>query len=251
MKFKGWERLFLVAGMAAGLSGCDLTKEGAVEKGKEMVASSLKDPDSAKFQNVYMVEDSAIGDRHYGVLCGEVNSRNSFGGFTGFRRFVTNFNYSKQGSLEVSYVTLEEGDQANLHSSGVSYFHEIYWLGKCEPRPTPVKEDPVKADLPVPAPAKPEVNKDAKPVKIVKASPATHARESRWAVQVASMSDAAQAANLQEKIAADGFVSYVSTKDGKSRIFVGPFADRSKAESLIGELRTKQLLKGFVIRVEQ
>lgn len=52
---------------------------------EERVRSAMKDPESVQFRN---------GDIHFAyqgarpVLCGEVNARNSFGGYVGFRRFV-------------------------------------------------------------------------------------------------------------------------------------------------------------------
>lgn len=42
---------------------------------REFVAGVLKDPGSAEFRNQR-------------GLCGEVNSKNSFGGYVGFRRFI-------------------------------------------------------------------------------------------------------------------------------------------------------------------
>lgn len=41
----------------------------------------LKDPDSMQTRNLFVPKDA-------GYLCGEVNSRNSLGGMTGFKRFV-------------------------------------------------------------------------------------------------------------------------------------------------------------------
>jgi hypothetical protein len=240
----------MALGMAMSIAGCDLTKEGAIEKGKEMVASTLKDPDSAKFQGVFMVDENTIGDTHYGVLCGAVNSRNSFGGFTGFRRFVANFHYSKRGQLGISYVTLEEGGKADISSDGASYFHNIYWLGKCEPRPSASAPVVVAAleskESPKSSPIKP---KPLKPATIELAS--APSKLSGWAVQIASMSDATKAGILQRKIARGGFSAYITTKDGRSRVFVGPFSDRLEAESQAEDLRSKQHLNGFVVRVEK
>lgn len=53
---------------------------------KRAVRASLKDPDSAQFKGVYAnyTEEFSV------VACGQVNSRNSFGGHTGFKRFVSN-----------------------------------------------------------------------------------------------------------------------------------------------------------------
>lgn len=42
---------------------------------RDFVSKSLKDPGSAEFRN-------------QSRLCGEVNAKNSFGGYTGFRRFM-------------------------------------------------------------------------------------------------------------------------------------------------------------------
>lgn len=47
--------------------------------GRQLVRAALRDPRSADFRN----------DRERGaVLCGEVNAKNGFGGYTGYRRFV-------------------------------------------------------------------------------------------------------------------------------------------------------------------
>lgn len=42
---------------------------------------ALKDPDSAKLRNVKVPTGAAY-------VCGEVNSRNAFGGMTGYKRFI-------------------------------------------------------------------------------------------------------------------------------------------------------------------
>lgn len=47
------------------------------------IKSVLKDPDSAKFQNLEIVTNSKSQES----VCGEVNARNSFGGYTGFSKF--------------------------------------------------------------------------------------------------------------------------------------------------------------------
>ena len=47
------------------------------------IESQLKDPESAKFKNMRV---SIINPK---VVCGEVNSKNSFGGYTGFQKFVS------------------------------------------------------------------------------------------------------------------------------------------------------------------
>lgn len=58
----------------------------AVIKGS--MQDTLKDADSAKFRSVYLIKaDVEDGSLAYDV-CGEVNAKNSFGGYTGYQKFV-------------------------------------------------------------------------------------------------------------------------------------------------------------------
>lgn len=56
-------------------------------EGKEAVRAGLKDPDSAKFQNFFTSKYEYNGSRL--TTCGEVNAKNSLGGYTGFKRYIT------------------------------------------------------------------------------------------------------------------------------------------------------------------
>lgn len=53
-------------------------------RGQDAVKLKLRDPDSAQFRNVKMG-----GRADLPLVCGEVNSKNGFGGYTGFQRFVS------------------------------------------------------------------------------------------------------------------------------------------------------------------
>lgn len=57
-----------------------------VYEAKKTVAASLKDPDSAQFRDVFFNETAKGGS----VVCGQVNSKNSLGAYTGFQRFISN-----------------------------------------------------------------------------------------------------------------------------------------------------------------
>lgn len=98
--------IIIAAGLAFSLAGCGsadqsneaaATAEAAVTAevprislaqamtiAHEAVASHLKDPDSAEFRNDHL--GSYMGHQ---LVCGEVNSRNSFGGMTGYQRYVS------------------------------------------------------------------------------------------------------------------------------------------------------------------
>jgi hypothetical protein len=50
----------------------------------------LKDPDSAKFRNVYVLEiASKDGKPLCYAVCGQVNAKNSYGGYNGFGWFIS------------------------------------------------------------------------------------------------------------------------------------------------------------------
>lgn len=49
------------------------------------VRAELKDPDAAQFRDVHANYTEEFGV----VACGRVNAKNEFGGYTGFRRFVS------------------------------------------------------------------------------------------------------------------------------------------------------------------
>jgi hypothetical protein len=62
----------------------DVGKQYAwISAGKEAIKKQLKDPESAKWRNVHFYSGGGTP-----VVCGEVNARNAFGGYTGFERFV-------------------------------------------------------------------------------------------------------------------------------------------------------------------
>ncbi|BBT40916.1 hypothetical protein [Pseudomonas putida] len=125
------KRMITLGVVIAAIAGCELSEQGAISKGQEMVASTLKDPGSAMFSSVRMVETQTAGDLHNGYLCGQVNSKNSFGGYTGPKRFVANFQYTNGGRVEVSNVQLEEGLNAREASEGETIFERFDWSKKC------------------------------------------------------------------------------------------------------------------------
>lgn len=122
-----------VALLSALVAGCEVTEDMAVSKASDMVASQLKDPSSAKFSELSFIKGEVVGETQYGYLCGKVNSRNSFGGFTGDIRFAVSMKYSKSGDITISYLELEEGKNAKAMSEGRSYFEHFYWNKRCYP----------------------------------------------------------------------------------------------------------------------
>lgn len=53
------------------------------QSGMTAVRSALKDPASAQFKDIRIADVT-------GSVCGQVNAKNSYGGYTGFKLFATN-----------------------------------------------------------------------------------------------------------------------------------------------------------------
>ena len=64
--------------------------------------AKLKDSKAAEFRNVFFHR----GADGIPMTCGEVNSKNSFGGYTGFQKFVSG------GSVDVTFLEEEVADFA-------------------------------------------------------------------------------------------------------------------------------------------
>lgn len=72
------------------LVGCEKipnTAQHEIATAKRMVADQLRDPESAKFRNVYRYVVDDEGKKSSGV-CGEVNGKNLRGAYVGFTRFM-------------------------------------------------------------------------------------------------------------------------------------------------------------------
>ncbi|RJX77650.1 SPOR domain-containing protein [Pseudomonas sp. LS-2] len=134
-------------------------------------------------------------------------------------------------------------------------------------QPTVSQQPPSMPIAPAPAPAKPAATAPAakpapapapaKPAPAAPAPAAPAAEQSRvdanglsvtWAVQVASLSNRANADNLQKTLRTQGYNAYIRTSDGVNRVFVGPLIERAEADRLRDQLDKQQKLKGIVVR---
>jgi hypothetical protein len=64
-------------------------REKAAYLAKDMILKILRDPDSAKFGDVFFGRN--------GTVCGTVNSKNGFGGYTGAQVFTVDAKYVRLG----------------------------------------------------------------------------------------------------------------------------------------------------------
>jgi hypothetical protein len=97
------------------LTACESSEEKAI---KSFVSSQFKDPQSTQFQKITL-------DR--GVMCGELNTKNSYGAYTGFQRFVAR-NESNRLSVNVDGIGAfdENSYFANKESEIQSAVENIY-----------------------------------------------------------------------------------------------------------------------------
>ncbi|PWE48482.1 hypothetical protein DEM26_18210 [Thioclava sp. NG1] len=72
---------------------------------KAEVSKELKDPDSAKFRNIFSVKS---GEET--IICGEVNARNSYGGYAGYSYFYG----MSSGVLGYLQIALDDAGKAEL-----------------------------------------------------------------------------------------------------------------------------------------
>lgn len=117
--------------VVAGCGVSEMNEQSAINKGQEMVASTLGNPSSAMFSGVRMVESQAAGDLHSGFLCGTVRTRSSLGRYAEPKRFVANLQYTKRGTVIVSSVKVEQGIHAREVRGGVTFFEQFDWSKKC------------------------------------------------------------------------------------------------------------------------
>lgn len=99
-------RLAIVAAVLASIAcsalAADPTHETFANAARKYVARGFKDPSSAQYRDQFIAKTSGGV-----VLCGEVNAKNSYGGYVGFRRFYATENFAqvddRAGYFDSSY----------------------------------------------------------------------------------------------------------------------------------------------------
>lgn len=91
------------------------TQEQAIEAAQKTVANSLKDPSGAQFRNVRLA-NYLDGN----VICGEVNGKNSYGGYVGFTPFVASTNSSELYDKDNKYPDIQSAANSGLTAACAS-----------------------------------------------------------------------------------------------------------------------------------
>lgn len=122
--------IFLLAAMV--LAGCDK------RQGEEIVRRQLRDPASAKFRDVKSgklpdtLVPGSFGTPGGTVVCGEVNSKNGFGGFAGFQKFIADVGSSAVLFEPPPFGPLPKGPIDPEAPDADRRLFMLQWLSYCE-----------------------------------------------------------------------------------------------------------------------
>jgi hypothetical protein len=88
------------------------TQEKAIEQAQIALANSMKDPSSTQFRNVRLVK-YLEGN----VICGEVNGKNSYGGYVGFTPFVASTSSAVLYDNDAKYPDIQAASNSGLRAA--------------------------------------------------------------------------------------------------------------------------------------
>jgi hypothetical protein len=97
--------------------------------GTSEYAQMLKDPDSARFKDLYFKkDDSKTGRGVNGYVCGLVNAKNSFGAYIGFHPFYIHVSVEPRFIIPAFGVAYSASDPGSVNEDS-KYFEYGY---KCD-----------------------------------------------------------------------------------------------------------------------
>ena len=99
---------FIVIGISGYRLKQNYDMQSDIEEKRALITLGLKDPSSAQFRNELMNKSK--------WLCGEINAKNDYGAYTGFKKFVA-FDSSKAYLESIGSVgTIVGGDQVSRNT---------------------------------------------------------------------------------------------------------------------------------------
>ncbi|WP_313681829.1 cell division protein FtsN [Pantoea sp.] len=107
-----------------------------------------------------------------------------------------------------------------------------------QPQHQQMQQQPVTRQPQQPAPITREPEQQTRPQETVKAKPVEKASSQRWMVQCGSFKGTDQAESARAALAFEGFESRITTGGGWNRVVIGPFKDRSSADSTVKRLHS-------------
>ena len=102
------------------------------DKTERLISLMLKDPSSAKFEELYVIQHNRLNDTPSPVMvCGEVNAKNAFGAYAGKKYFFVQ--YSKNNGNNNDYdveSALVDGFGGLPHSAFVQVWNEKCYFNR-------------------------------------------------------------------------------------------------------------------------
>lgn len=109
------KKALIVAVACLSLAGCFGEYSEAINYGESQIKQALKDPDSAKFSDVWFSPDASNGKpRTSGYVCGKVNAKNAFGGYSGDAAFAIYVGQLDSGFVSSTPVISQDSESPNM-----------------------------------------------------------------------------------------------------------------------------------------
>jgi hypothetical protein len=119
--------LIITAGVLM-LVGCKPSEDKAIELAKNEIASDMKDPESSKFRDLHFVRAGEKQDGTVdGYVCGEINSKNSYGAYAGYTPFYIFLSMKSKGifSSGVTYTVTRKAVFSSESEAISASFNEM------------------------------------------------------------------------------------------------------------------------------
>jgi hypothetical protein len=87
-------------------------QEETIAAAQDSAKRILKDPDSAKFQNLRIAEYDGGS-----VVCGEINAKNSYGGYVGYKQFVAGVSGATILDTSSRYPEINDTSNAGINAA--------------------------------------------------------------------------------------------------------------------------------------
>ncbi|WP_218241535.1 hypothetical protein [Comamonas fluminis] len=121
----------LLIAVACVFTGCSSSDSSLINTTQEAVRAKLKDPDSAKFGEAFIVPKEEESTKYTNVrsVCGDVAAKNSFGAYDGRLRFMGLYG-KRIGGSEMELLELEIEPEPNS-----KLFEVVHWEVDCIKKP--------------------------------------------------------------------------------------------------------------------
>lgn len=120
-------KIFFVL-LASLLAACSSSDSSLINSAENAIRDRLKDSASAQFGKAFIVTPSEESTRYITrkMVCGDVNAKNSYGGYTGAVRYIAMFG-KESGGDHMTLLNLEIEPEPNSE-----IFNLVWWQPDCK-----------------------------------------------------------------------------------------------------------------------